>query len=78
MDTAELLEELTKKLERLQKLEAAFEGTSVSTTAKKKPGARKPMSQATKDKIAAARKKAWADKKKADKKKADKKKAAAK
>jgi len=61
MTTEELLEELRKKLTRLQALEAAFEGTSSSTKARKKKG---PMTQATKDKIAAARKAAWDKKKK--------------
>jgi hypothetical protein len=64
MNTEELLEELKKKLERLSKLEAAFEGTGGSTSAGKKRKARKPMSQETKDKIAAGRKAAWAAKKK--------------
>jgi hypothetical protein len=61
MNTEELLEELRKKLERLQKLEAAFEGTGGSTKARKKKG---PMTQETKDKISKKRKAAWAKKKK--------------
>jgi uncharacterized protein YbaP (TraB family) len=65
MTTEELLQELKNKLERLQKLEEAFAGTAVSTTSKKNGRKkREPMSQETKDKIAAARKAAWAEKKK--------------
>jgi hypothetical protein len=56
MTTAELLEELKKKLERLQKLEEAF-ADGVSTGTRKK---RKPMSAEAKAKIAAAQRKRWA------------------
>ena len=61
MDTKELLEELAKKLERLQKLEAAFAGTDAPTSSKKKGKGktRKPMSQERRDIIAAAQTKRW-------------------
>jgi hypothetical protein len=57
MDTSELLAELTKKLERLQKLEEAFGGTASTPSGK---GKRKPMSAEARAKIAAAQKKRWA------------------
>jgi len=57
MDTKELLEELRRKLTRLQVLEEAFEGTASSTGAR---GKRKPMSAEARAKIAAAQRKRWA------------------
>jgi hypothetical protein len=57
MDTKELLEELRKKLERLQVLEAAFESTAVSTSTRKKRAPKTPEARA---KISAAQKKRWA------------------
>jgi uncharacterized SAM-dependent methyltransferase len=64
MDTARLLEEVKKEIARLQKVADLLEEGSGSST---KRGKRKPMSQATKDKIAAARKAAWKNKKSKDK-----------
>jgi len=66
MTTEELLQELKAKLELLQK----FEAVANSLTGMKKGKKKKPMSQATKDKISKKRKAAWAEKKKAEKAKA--------
>ena len=60
MNTEELLEELRKKLTRLQTLEAAFEGTSIPTSSKKKRGKKGPMSDEHKAKLSAAQKARWA------------------
>jgi uncharacterized protein YbaP (TraB family) len=73
MTTEELLQELKNKLERLQELEAAAESFISATTPNTQTGIKevKPrkkrgeMTQETKDKIAAGRKAAWAEKKKA-------------
>lgn len=57
MDTQKILEEMKKEISRLQKaVDALEEGNGGSTTKRK----RKPMSQAARDKIAAAQKKRWA------------------
>ena len=70
MDTKALLEEVKLEIERLQKVVDLLEGSTTSSKRKGKgrgKGARGPMSDATKAKIAAARKKAWAEKKKSEK-----------
>jgi hypothetical protein len=73
MDTSKIVEEVKTEIERLQKI---VEGETAeldrlkqvvnllegSTTSKRK----RPMSQETKDKIAAGRKKAWAKEKKSE------------
>ena len=58
MDTAELLRELTEKLERLQALEAAFAGTNVSTTPRR---TRRRMSSAARLRIAQGQRRRWAE-----------------
>lgn len=57
MDTQKLLEECRKEIARLQKIIDLLEEGSTSTSGRRK---RKPMSQAARDKIAAAQKKRWA------------------
>jgi hypothetical protein len=65
MDTAKLLEEVKEEIARLQKVVELLEGGSASSTSSTKQRKRKPMSAATKAKIAEARKAAWDKKKKA-------------
>jgi hypothetical protein len=65
MDTEALLEELRKKLERLQKLEAAFEGSSPApehltpTGRIKKKGAKRNLSPESRKAIGDAQRARW-------------------
>jgi hypothetical protein len=68
MDTATMLEEVEKEINRLQQVaELLRGGTSTSSKRKGKgKGSRKPMSAEARAKIAAAQRKRWAKAKKAE------------
>ena len=71
MNNAELLKELTRKLDRLQTLEDAFEGTSSGKKRRGKKGKKKgPMPAERKARIGASMRKRWAERRKEEKAKA--------
>jgi hypothetical protein len=62
MNTEELLSEVRKEIKSLEKIATLLGGRASKSTKPRKK--RKPMSEETKAKIAAARKAAWAKKRK--------------